>query len=224
MINTELDNSGFEKGSDKLLAAMNDLTSAVDNLGDNMMSAFRDLTPTLQAIGKNTSQIYAAMASGGDEAIAANEKVAESFSGVSHAAQGVAADIGKEDIPKEISASEKAVSSLSAQVDRLSARAKAGFKSDAEFAKFSAQVDAVKSRISELKKQMGETSGKQLATPDYAWMQETLDKARWARPALRNHPKRTNLLPTISGRQRHRSRTSKGLCNPCARTGRRSSM
>lgn len=177
MINTELDNSGFEKGSDKLLAAMKDLTSAVDTLGDNTMSAFRDLTPTLQAIGKNTSQIYAAMASGGDEAIAANEKVAESFSGVSQAAQGVAADIGKEDIPKEINASEKAVSSLSGQIERLSDRAKSGFKTEGQLNKFSIQVDRVKQRISELRAQMGEMSGQQLATPDYAGFTSDLEKA-----------------------------------------------
>lgn len=177
VINTELDNSGFEKGSDKLLSALKDLTGAVDNLGDNMMSSFERLTPLLQEIGKNTSQIYKSMTSGSDAAVSANEKIAESFQNVSQAAQGVATDIGKENIPRELSAAEKAASSLSGQVDRLAEQANGGFKTDAKLSKFSAQVDAVKAQISELRAQMSEAGEKQLATPDYAWMQETLDKA-----------------------------------------------
>lgn len=177
VINTELDNSGFEKGSDKLLSALNDLTNVVDNLGDNMMSSFRELTPLLQAIGKNTSQIYSSMTAGTNEAVSANEKVAESFKGVSQAAQGVATDIGKENIPKELSSAEKAASSLSGQIDKLAEQAKGGFKTDAQLGKFSAQVDTVKAKISELRAQMNAVGEKQLATPDYAWMQETLDKA-----------------------------------------------
>ena len=177
VINTELDNSGFEKGSDKLLSALKDLTGAVDNLGDNMMSSFERLTPLLQEIGKNTSQIYKSMTSGSDAAVSANEKIAESFQDVSQAAQGVATDIGKENIPRELSAAEKAASSLSGQIDRLAEQAKGGFKTDAQLSKFSSQVDAVKAKISELRAQMSEAGEKQLATPDYAWMQETLDKA-----------------------------------------------
>ena len=207
VINTELDNSGFEKGSDKLLSALKDLTGAVDNLGDSMMSSFERLTPLLQEIGKNTSQIYKSMTTGSDAAVSANEKIAESFQDVSQAAQGVAADIGKENIPRELSAAEKAASSLSGQIDKLAEQAKGGFKTDAQLAKFSAQVDAVKARISELRAQMSEASEKQLATPDYAWMQETLDKANESLNKLLERQTKMDSLGVKESSQAYKSLT-----------------
>lgn len=207
VINTELDNSGFEKGSDKLLSALKDLTGAVDNLGDNMMSSFERLTPLLQEIGKNTSQIYKSMTSGSDAAVSANEKIAESFQNVSQAAQGVATDIGKENIPRELSAAEKAASSLSGQIDRLAEQAKGGFKTDAQLSKFSSQVDAVKAKISELRAQMSEASGKQLATPDYAWMQETLDKANESLNKLLERQTKMDSLGVKESSQAYKSLT-----------------
>lgn len=207
VINTELDNSGFEKGSDKLLSALKDLTGAVDNLGDNMMSSFERLTPLLQEIGKNTSQIYKSMTSGSDAAVSANEKIAESFQDVSQAARGVATDIGKENIPRELSAAEKAASSLSGQIDRLAEQAKGGFKTDAQLSKFSSQVDAVKAKISELRAQMSEAGEKQLATPDYAWMQETLDKANESLNKLLERQTKMDSLGVKESSQAYKSLT-----------------
>lgn len=74
-INTELDNTGFEKGSDKLLNAVKDLTSAVDNLGDNMMRSFQTIVPLLQTISGTVTQIYGAVNAAGQQAAATNEKV-----------------------------------------------------------------------------------------------------------------------------------------------------
>ena len=58
VFDTELDNTNFDKGAKKLLAAVEDLTGAVDNLGDNMMHSFQTVIPLLQNIAGSASQIY----------------------------------------------------------------------------------------------------------------------------------------------------------------------
>lgn len=87
VIDTELDNSGFEKGSDKLLSAVKDLTNAVDNLGDNMMQSFQGFLPLLQSIGNSTSQIYAKLTDSGQQVADANAQAASSVKNVASAAK-----------------------------------------------------------------------------------------------------------------------------------------
>lgn len=89
-IDTELDQSGFEQGSDKLLGAVKDLTAAVDTLGDNMMTSFQTLTPMLQAIAGNTASIYATMNTEGQQAVETNDAVTRSIQSTAQAAQKTA--------------------------------------------------------------------------------------------------------------------------------------
>jgi len=50
VINTELDNDGFEKGSDKLLSAVTDVAKQVNTLGAEMKTAFSGITSILQSM------------------------------------------------------------------------------------------------------------------------------------------------------------------------------
>ena len=90
VIDTELDSDGFKKGSDKLLAAVEDLTGAVDNLGDNMMHSFQSVIPLLQNIATSASQIYNQMAASGQQAAAANQQVTDSSQQAAAAVQQTA--------------------------------------------------------------------------------------------------------------------------------------
>ena len=87
VFDTELDNTNFDKGAKKLLAAVEDLTGAVDNLGDNMMHSFQTVIPLLQNIAGSASQIYDRMAAGGQQAAAANQQVTDSSQQVAAAVQ-----------------------------------------------------------------------------------------------------------------------------------------
>jgi phage-related protein len=90
IIDTELDQTGFEQGSDKLLGAVKDLTAAVDTLGDNMMASFQAITPLLQSIAGNTSAIYATMNTEGQQAVETNDAVTASEQNMAQAAQEAA--------------------------------------------------------------------------------------------------------------------------------------
>lgn len=86
-IDTELDNDGFEKGSKKLLAAVDNLTGAVDNLGDNMMRSFQQVIPLLQSIANSASSTYQLMASEGQQVADTNDRIASSQRAVASAAK-----------------------------------------------------------------------------------------------------------------------------------------
>lgn len=89
-IDTELDNDGFEKGSKKLLSAIEDLTGAVDNLGDNMMRSFQQVIPLLQSIANSASSTYQLMASEGQQVADTNDRIVASQQAVNSAAQATA--------------------------------------------------------------------------------------------------------------------------------------
>ncbi len=89
IFDTELDNSGFEKGSDKLLAAVKDLTNAVDNLGDNMMKSFSRITPMLQSIATSASNVSERITQTASQAADANERIIKTEEDAAAAAQKV---------------------------------------------------------------------------------------------------------------------------------------
>ena len=117
IIDTELDNSGFDKGSDKLLSAVKDLTGAVDNFSDNMMSSFQGILSVLQGIGNSTAQICAALTGTGEDVSAANAQAAASAKNVADAAGVAAAAVDKQD---------DAISGMGKSVDAVSGAAETG--------------------------------------------------------------------------------------------------
>ena len=121
VIDTELDNSGFEKGSDKLLQSVQDLTGAVDNLGDNMMKSFNAMLPILQDVATNTANIYAAMTGQGDQAAETAERVAEAEQSVAREAQAVGEGARKagEAVSSGMGNAGQSVSKLQGQLDRV---------------------------------------------------------------------------------------------------------
>ena len=50
VIDTELDNDGFEKGSDKLLTSVDNLAKQVNTLGLEMKNAFAGVTSILKTL------------------------------------------------------------------------------------------------------------------------------------------------------------------------------
>ncbi|MGN0494086.1 MAG: hypothetical protein ACI4F7_10600, partial [Acutalibacteraceae bacterium] len=90
IIDTELDNEGFEKGSDKLLSAIKDLGNAVDNLGDNMMNSFGKITPLLSSIASSAAAVNAKLENSATQAAQVNEQVVNTERQITDAAQQAA--------------------------------------------------------------------------------------------------------------------------------------
>ena len=101
VFDTELDNEGFEKGSDKLLSAVNSLTKQVTTLGAEMKSAFTGITSILQSLaaaGNNAASKTSASAQQAEQASQTAQQTAQtqvkaaeqSAQAQSHAAQKTA--------------------------------------------------------------------------------------------------------------------------------------
>ena len=87
VFDTELDQSGFEKGTQKLLNAIKDLVDTVDNLGDNMMRSFGQIVPLLQSVATAAAGINQKLAETASQTATANEEVVASEERVAQAAQ-----------------------------------------------------------------------------------------------------------------------------------------
>lgn len=131
VLNTELDDSGFEKGSDKLLSAVKDLTQAVEILGDNMMQAFGKVVPLLEATATSAASLAQKTQEQATQAASANDRVAESESRVAEAAQ-VASET--------VDHAEKNISQSAKQTANSYDRA---------LAKIQKQIDAQKAKMTE---------------------------------------------------------------------------
>ena len=77
-IDTELDNSGFEKGSDKLLNALKSLESTVETIGDNLSGGLDTVIKSLQALSTQATTTNQQVADSANQAAAANQRMAQS--------------------------------------------------------------------------------------------------------------------------------------------------
>lgn len=80
VFDTELDNEGFEKGSDKLLSAVDSLTKQVTTLGAEMKSAFTGITSILQSLaaaGNNAASKTSTSAQQAEQASQAAQQTAQ---------------------------------------------------------------------------------------------------------------------------------------------------
>lgn len=121
IIDTELDSSGFDKGSDRFLKGIQDLTGAVDNLGDNMMQSFSAMLPVLREVATNTSNIYAAMTGEGTQAAETVERVVGAEQTAAQEAQNMAegARAAGGAVSSSMGTAGQSVSKLQGQLDRV---------------------------------------------------------------------------------------------------------
>ena len=146
VFDTELDNSGFEKGSDKLLAAVKDLTNAVDNLGDNMMKSFSRITPMLQSIATSASNVSERITQTASQAADANERIIKTEEDAAAAAQKVVK------ANEDIALTEQTVANTAQQT------AQAINNQNAEMVNFSAKTANASANISSLEHEINSIS------------------------------------------------------------------
>ncbi len=188
-IDTELDKTGFDKGSDKLLNAVKDLTSAVDNLGDNMMSSFSQVIPLLSNISSAASRVNGEMTKTATQTADANERVVTSEQQVAQAANQAASAVdrqgsgmstlvsGATGAQNSISALEREVNSLSSGMSQLSNSAETGFATGNSVLSFDTKLSDMESRLDAARAKLEAFGATKIPTEDYQWLTESLAKA-----------------------------------------------
>lgn len=189
VIDTELDNEGFERGSDKLLKAVKDLTGAVDNLGDNMMRSFQQVIPLLQNISGTTSQVYSSMQGAATQTTQATEQLAQAEQNVNSAVNQTAQAVQSQgqavsnftanagQATASVSSLEKEVNSLSANIQSISQSAELGFNNGKAVLSFDAKLTAMQQKLDAAKQKLIEFGNTKIPTEDFTWLQQNIEKA-----------------------------------------------
>lgn len=199
-IDTELDNSGFEQGTDKLLAALKSLQESVDAIGDTLGNGLDSVIKQLRTLSSQATATNQQVTQSADQAAAANQNVAQSAQQAAQATQqaGQAAAQSNQQIAQtaqeaasatqqmtgtpqklitEYNSIGKAAQSLHDQLVRLSTTAEIGFKNDAQILRFRDSVDVVARKIQELRDRMNALGNTKIPTEDYKWLQAEIAKA-----------------------------------------------
>ena len=174
-IDTELDNTGFEQGSDKLINALNSLKESVDSIGETLSDGLNSVIKSLQALSSQASTTNQQVTQSGQEAVATNEQIAQSANDAAQATQAMG------DAPKNVSTSYNSImrsaQSLYDQITRLSTAAEVGFKNDGQILRYRDSVEIVTRKVEELKEKLAAMGSAQIPTEEYKFLQAELDKA-----------------------------------------------
>lgn len=189
IFNTELDESGFEKGSDRLLAAIKDLTNAVDNFSDNMMASFGKVVPLLQMVANSAAGVGGKLTGTATQTADANEKMIDSEQRVSRAAEDAAAAVNQQgnaannfagtvsSTQSTVSALEKEVNSLSSGLQAVAQSAETGFANGKAVLTFDSKIQDLEQRLEQVRERLSEFGNANLPTQEYSDLTSQITRA-----------------------------------------------
>ena len=115
IIDTELDREGFERGAEKMLSALKELSAELKGFGGSVSKSMDTAIATLRAIGQTTDAIYERLGGGATQAADANSRFASSMNEARDSVSGAAEAAGAYD-----GALAKAQQKIDAQKAKLS--------------------------------------------------------------------------------------------------------
>lgn len=208
IIDTALDNDGFEDGADKIERAIKSLEQTVKTIGDNMMQSFAQLSPAVKAIATETSQAYAEMVRSGDDVAKANDRMksaqtaaansvrtaSNAFGGESKAAYDAAKaldtasekveTIGNSQAPanftKSIRSAESEANKLSNRLTRMGDALAMGLKTDTQMQRFVLNLSHAEDAVQLLQQRIRTLQNQKIPTEDYQRITNEVKKAESA--------------------------------------------
>ena len=174
--NTELDNSGFEQGSDKLLQAIKSLQQSVENIGQNMSAGLNSVTQSLQNLSNNAVSANQAVSQSGQEAVTTNQQIAQSANAAAEATQRMST--APRNVNTEYSSIERTITSLGDQLTRLGTQARIGFNSEGQVLRFNDSVGIVARRVQELRDRLAALAEVRTPTEEFTNYQEIVNEAQ----------------------------------------------
>lgn len=143
IIDTQLDNTGFQRGSKQMQNAVNSLNSSVNQAGQNMSSAVQSMNTALHSMGA--------------AAQTAGSKVTEAM--------------GSGQFDKALGTIQKSVNSLAGQLTRLSDTERIGISGSAGMTRFTINVEKARDTLTTLSQKLMELGGQQVNTTQYEQLQ-----------------------------------------------------
>lgn len=144
VFDTQLDQTGFVKGSQKVLDAIKDLVSAVDTLGDNMMRSFGQIVPLLQSVAQSAASINERLAGSATQAADANAQVVSSEEQVAQAVQTATNAINQQN-----QATQNMTAGTQAAQSAENAATQMAGSYDKAMARIQKQIDSLKAKLAD---------------------------------------------------------------------------
>lgn len=192
IFDTELDESGFEKGTNKLLSMIKSLTDEVHMMGDNMMSSFNKVIPLLQSVANSAATISESLTGTATQTTAANEQIIDTEQRVSDSVKHAADDITHQtevtenyggavrSVQGSVSSLEKEINSLSTGLQSVSSSAETGFANGNAVLAFDSKIRALEQRLEEARTKLAEFGNTNLPTEAYTTLSAQISKAEQA--------------------------------------------
>lgn len=159
IIDTGLDNSGFDRGSKKMEQSIKGVTQAINNTGRAATAGMQPLFSAFERAGKAMNT-----------AAQAAEVFDSKLSGA----------VSSSDFGKSMTSAGRSCSSLEKQLQRLSESERMGIKTDAQMTRFQINVEKARDSVTQLEQELQKIGGQRVATPEYEELAASAQRAEQA--------------------------------------------
>ena len=174
--NTELDNDGFDKGSDKLLNAIKSLQQSVETLGQNMSTGINGVIQSLQAMSTQATNANQAVGTSGQEALQTIQQITQAANTAAQATQNMAN--APRNANTEYNSINRTITSLGDRLMRLGTQARIGFSNDGQVMRFQDNMEIAGRRVEELRARLNALGEVQIPTEEYTTYLQLIDEAQ----------------------------------------------
>ncbi|MBR4720102.1 MAG: hypothetical protein IKP31_07680, partial [Lachnospiraceae bacterium] len=174
--NTELDNDGFDKGSDKLLNAIKSLQQSVETLGQNMSTGINGVIQSLQTMSTQATNANQAVGTSGQEALQTIQQITQAANTAAQATQNMAN--APRNANTEYNSINRTITSLGDRLMRLGTQARIGFSNDGQVMRFQDNMEIAGRRVEELRARLNALGEVQIPTEEYTTYLQLIDEAQ----------------------------------------------
>lgn len=159
IIDTGLDNTGFDKGSKKMEQSIKGVTQAINQSGRAAASSMQPLFSAFEQVGKT---------------IDATAQSAQAFD------SKLSGAVSSSDFGKSMTSAERSCASLEKQMQRLSESERMGIKTDSQMTRFQINVEKARDSVTRLEQELQRMGSQRVATPEYEQLAASAKRAEQA--------------------------------------------
>lgn len=159
IIDTGLDNTGFDKGSKKMEQSIKGVTQAINQSGRAAASSMQPLFSAFEQVGKT---------------IDATAQSAQAFD------SKLSGAVSSSDFGKSMTSAERSCASLEKQMQRLSESERIGIKTGSQMTRFQINVEKARDSVIRLEQELQRMGSQRVATPEYEQLAASAQRAEQA--------------------------------------------
>lgn len=206
VINTSLDNSGFDKGSKELEAAIKELTAEVKALGQNMQASFEKYAQSIQGAITSTNAMHQSMEQTQSDAQQTGQALKEAEQAAQEFQQTGSKPVSVESSKKSVSGLEKEITSLSNQVAKLGPLSEQAANGSASAAnRLKTGYDSALKKLDELEAKTAELGKQKFETEDFKWYRTEAEKVSKALEKLQDRKAKLDAVGASTNSQGYKS-------------------